>query len=122
MSETDGENSRIHLLFYHYAGIPDVPEGLTAVADTTYIQLTWSPPSQYHGPITHYQVAYSSDASSSVTVANTSTPILIVRGLKPENEYSFQVRAVTTAGAGDYSSPITVTTTTLCKFFNCFEI
>ena len=111
------EESVEHSHELYISGIPDVPEGLTAVPDTTSILLTWSPPFEYHGPITHYQVAYHHVAHDGVTVANASSgPILTVTGLKPENQYSFKVRAVTTAGAGEYSSVVTATTTTLCMY------
>jgi hypothetical protein len=91
-------------------GIPDVPESLRAVPTLTSIQLHWSPPSEYHGPITGYQVSYS--CAGITTVSNVSTGISwTLTGLRPETTCVMKVRAYTGAGAGSYSNTLTVTTT-----------
>ena len=46
------------MILSYYGGIPDAPELPRAVPSVTAIQLHWSPPSEYHGPITHYEVWY----------------------------------------------------------------
>ena len=97
------------------AGIPDSPENLIVIADTASAQLSWSSPSEYHGPTTHYEVKYSCVLTNVVNRTNTSARTLTVTGLQPEKQYVFQVRAYTTAGAGVYSSATSATTTALCK-------
>ena len=94
-----------------YIGIPDAPEFLGAVPNVTSIRLSWSPPSQYHGVITQYQVSHRCAAIADTTVTNDGR--LTLTGLKPATTCLVQVRAYTAAGAGGYSGTITSTTSTL---------
>lgn len=96
-------------------GIPDSPEALIVVPASTSILLSWSPPSEYHGPITHYQVVYyGTDAiAKSATVINGTT--WRITGLKPVKRYAMKVRAFAAAGAGPYSTAVRTATRRLRK-------
>ena len=91
-------------------GIPDVPESVRAVPGVTSIQLDWSPPSEYHGAITHYQVRYHCADNTAMSDISTDT-LWTLTGLRPETTCVMKVRAHTGAGPGDYSNTVTVTTT-----------
>ena len=43
---------------YMCVAIPGSPESLTVEPASTSILVSWSPPSEDHDPITHYQVVY----------------------------------------------------------------
>ena len=91
-------------------GIPDVPESVRALPGVTSIQLDWSPPSEYHGAITHYQVWYHCADNTAMSDISTDTPCRTLTGLRPETTCVMKVRAHTGAGAGDYSNTVTVST------------
>ena len=98
------------LEYFFFVGIPEVPGELMAIPDTTTILFSWSAPSPYRGPITHYELTYYCEETGDSLITNTSATTWRVTGLKPEKEFVAQVRAFTTAGSGDYSDPITTTT------------
>lgn len=95
-------------------GLPDAPESFRAVPDVTSIQLYWSSPSEYHGPISRYQLSYRC-ADNLVTSDVHSGTTWTVTGLKPLTTCVFRVRAYTTAGSGVYSDTVTTTTSPLCE-------
>ena len=106
-------STHVHSVLTHFTsiGIPDAPEFFGAVPNVTSIRLSWSPPSQYHGAITQYQVSHRCAAIADTTVTNDGK--LTLTGLKPATTCLVRVRAYTAAGAGGYSGTITSTSSTL---------
>ena len=104
-----------------FIGIPDVPESLRVMSSVTSVTLSWISPSDYHGPITHYQVSYHCSGNSARANVNTGTSWLLT-GLKPETTCSIRVQAHTSAGAGDYSNEVLTTTEQLCEFIRPLHV
>lgn len=76
--------------------------------------LGWDrPDDQIYNHIIVYEVKYysnSNDKNFSTIIVNKEKHETIVTNLKQKTEYTFQVRAKTTNGWGEYSKPITKTT------------
>ena len=85
------------------------------VTDTT-VTLSWSPPSMPNGIITQYRVRFSRSDNSDSRTRDTMNYILMytVTGLASNTEYTFEVRAFTRVGGGDFSDDtVTVRTSKL---------
>ncbi|XP_016138558.1 ephrin type-B receptor 2 isoform X2 [Sinocyclocheilus grahami] len=69
------------------------------------ITLSWSQPDQPNGVILDYELQYyeKNMAESNSTLLRSQTNTAVIRGLKPETIYIFQVRARTVAGFGRLS-------------------
>ena len=86
------------------AAAPAAPQGVAGVGE---VDLFWNPPAEIgQGPITDYQVQFSSDDggtwSASQTVGSADA-VLTVGGLTNGTAYVFRVAAVTPAGVGEFS-------------------
>lgn len=77
------------------------------------VSLRWKPPLTSHGEILSYSVFYSEETSMRERVVNTSRTRLEeanIAGLKPNTTYTFRVAALSRAGLGDTSIPLSVIT------------
>ena len=91
---------------------PDAPENLTATAGDTEVDLSWSNPND--GTITKYEVRWKASANlpfddatdswSDVAGSDATTTGHKVTGLANGTEYTFEVRAVNSAGDGAAAS------------------
>ena len=90
---------------------PTAPRSLMVVNITnTTVTLLWIPPNTLNGIITHYQIQYwRNDSSTNIISLNTSSADLTytVTGLTSDTEYVFRVRAFTVVGHGPLSNEIT---------------
>jgi len=93
------------------------PEVATPVPTTTTINVTWNELScqDRHGVITHYEVRYNTsdfneDISLILNITMGDDTSLLIEDLEEFGNYTIEVRAHTTAGAGPYSSPMSVQT------------
>jgi hypothetical protein len=89
---------------------PDVPQSLTATAvSTTQIELLW----QIAAGAVSYSVERSSDDAAYVEIGSSpaGVPSYSDKGLSPNTDYFYRVRALNAAGASDYSSVARATTT-----------
>ncbi|KAI6661081.1 hypothetical protein LOD99_13803 [Oopsacas minuta] len=92
------------------------PQNFTATADSdTSLTVSWGDviEEDRNGIITKYRVCVRITSSGfCLSLAEVSTPTTqtIVSGLTPNTEYRIFIRAFTSAGAGPYSTPITVIT------------
>ena len=89
-------------------GQPAAPTGLAAVAGQSLANLSWTAPSSNGGSaVTRYEYRYTTDNgvnwSTATTTGSTATSFAVT-GLTPGTSYKFQVRAVNSAGAGDWST------------------
>ena len=88
--------------------LPDKPTGLSAAIGHTKVALSWDNP--YNDRITGWR--YSTDNGltwTDVPNSGASTTGYTVPGLDNGTAYTFRVRAVTSAGAGSASDPVTAT-------------
>ena len=103
-------------LFFNLLAPEVVPMVDTPLANTTTIYVNWTELACQHrrGVITHYEVRYNTsdfnkDRSLTSTTMGDDTSLLI-ENLEEFGNYTIEVRAHTAAGAGPYSSPMTVQT------------
>ncbi|NXN98020.1 PTPRQ phosphatase, partial [Rhinopomastus cyanomelas] len=90
---------------------PDSPPQNVQLVNVTAteINLSWLPPEQPNGLITHYEVLYSD--SSDVFIKNVSSTSVSLSEMKPYTLYNISVRAFTRLGHGNQSSfPLLVRT------------
>ena len=99
-------------------GVADAPAGLSSVSGNNQLALSWSAPANNGGyAITDYDIQYRAltgqtwgswtDWQASTVSAATST--IINSGVVNGTKYQARVRAVNSAGDGDWSAPITDT-------------
>ncbi|MGW5717305.1 glycoside hydrolase family 9 protein [Amycolatopsis sp. NPDC003865] len=86
---------------------PSAPTGVTAVAGSTSVSLTWTAATDDVG-VAGYDVLNSAGA----TIGSTTSTGYQVTGLTPGTAYTFSVRARDAAGNGSPASSVSVTTTT----------
>ena len=91
----------------------------TPVPTTTTINVTWNELAcqDRHGVITHYEVRYNTsdfndDRSLTLNTTMGDDTSLLIEDLEEFGNYTIEVRAHTTAGAGPYSSSINIQTLT----------
>ena len=92
---------------------PGAPTSLSATAQTggTSVELDWTAPSDNGGAaITDYETS-SDDGTTWVSTSSTVTTYTVT-GLDKGTEYTFQVRAINSAGNGTASASVTETTAT----------
>jgi hypothetical protein len=87
--------------------LPGTPTGVTGVASSSSIQLSWVAPGSTGGSsITGYLISYT-DVATSATLTQTSTGsglTATVAGLLPAHSYTFTVATVTAIGTGTAST------------------
>jgi hypothetical protein len=90
---------------------PNAPTSLAATAGNAQLALTWTAPSAPgSSAITGYTVEYTPSGGSAATVDTGSTATsYTLTGLTNGTSYSVRVRAVSSAGNGDYSTAVTGT-------------
>lgn len=92
---------------------PSAPLGLTAVAGSAEVALTWgAPPSDGGSSLSGYRVLWSTDGTNWTLAATTTDPgnrTYTVTGLTNGLAYRFRVSAVNAAGAGSPSDTRTAT-------------
>lgn len=92
-----------------------------SVVSLSIIEVAWDevPAIHQNGIITHYEVRYIQTTSDNTTLENNSTidsQTFITNLTELERvEYSIQVRAYTTVGAGPFSDVVHISTTQECK-------
>ena len=94
---------------------PNAPTSLSATTTRTTAILTWTAPTDDGGtPITEYQYRYQegSTAGGAWTDTNSTAVTFTISSLDPSTEYTFQVRAVNSAGNSAASSAVTESTLT----------
>lgn len=83
------------------------PQDVTAAAGNGRATVSWAAPATRGSfPVTHYQASGSPSGSCLVAAPELSCE---VSGLRNGQEYSFRVRALTGAGWGSWSVPVSVT-------------
>ena len=93
---------------------PSGPPTNVAVTTTAWeLKVTWDKPhkDERNGDIIQYQVRYT--ANGMTEVKSTSKMKLLLGkadGIRPHTKYTVSVSALTSAGQGPFSSPVTVTT------------
>ena len=83
---------------------PDAPATPTLTAGTTWLEASWTPPSENGAAITDYDVEYR-QTGGDWTDASHAGPATVKRieGLAAESDYEVRVRASNAEGAGDWS-------------------
>ena len=92
------------------ADAPQNPRALTV--NSTAIEVQWEqvPEDQRNGEITSYEIRVvpeKFDATYSVNVAKPTTLTVVISGLEEFVDYTFSIRAYTSAGPGPFSSNTT---------------
>jgi uncharacterized repeat protein (TIGR01451 family) len=91
------------------AAPPGPPRNLTAAPRNQAARLTWTRPANNGGaPITSYRARCRSGAAPN-RAANTTTTAITIGGLRNGITYRCQVRAINAAGAGPWTTNVTVT-------------
>ena len=86
----------------------EAPEGITAAAkSSTSIELEWKPVPErdLNGIFTKYFITYSDGKKVS-----SSSPKVVINGLRASTTYSFHISAATAKGEGPQSKPTEATT------------
>ena len=106
--------------------VPDrPPREITAKAlEKDVVQLKWSPvsPKNTNGKVLGYRVFYSDvqyKSRANITVAGQKESNLIIKGLRPGTNYSFQMLAFTSKGDGAISASYFARTSSGIKPFTC---
>ena len=106
--------------------VPDrPPREITAKAlEKDVVQLKWSPvsPKNTNGKVLGYRVFYSdvqNKSRANITVAGQRESNLIIKGLRPGTNYSFQMLAFTSKGDGAISASYFARTSSGIKPFTC---
>jgi parallel beta-helix repeat protein len=87
--------------------VPGVPTGLTAIAGSGQVSLSWSAPSSNGGAAIDYYVIYQNNTD----VAHVTSNSTIISGLTNGLSYSFNVAAHNPDGIGARTSAVTATPT-----------
>ena len=88
----------------------EAPEGITAAAESsTSIKLEWKPVPErdLNGIFTKYFITYSNGKKRKVS---SSSPKVVINGLRASTTYSFHISAATAKGEGPQSKPTEATT------------
>ena len=88
----------------------EAPEGITAAAkSSTSIELEWKPVPKrdLNGNLTKYFITYSDGKERKVS---SSSPKVVINGLRASATYSFHISAATAKGEGPQSKPTEATT------------
>ena len=88
----------------------EAPEGITAAAkSSTSITLEWKPVPKrdLNGNLTNYFITYSDGKKRKVS---SSSPKVVINGLRASTTYSFHISAATAKGEGPQSKPTEATT------------
>jgi hypothetical protein len=96
------------LYFIHFANVaPSIPRNLTLrVESNTTISVSWLPPENENGIIIQYTIHVGDQGvNSNGRIVNVSggTTSTLVNLLKPYTNYTFRIRARTSAGWGNFS-------------------
>ena len=93
--------------------VPDAPTGLTATAGNTWVDLSWTAPTDNGGAaITDYKIQYRAGATGAWTTFNDgtgTTTSTTVTSLTNKTAYQFQILAVNIAGDSAPSNTVTST-------------
>ena len=93
--------------------MPSGPLNVTANVTQPYnatVNVSWSAPRHRNGIIIQYHIYYQKVTGYKVAWNNTSETSHVVTDLTPYTDYSFWVRAETSAGVGDKSVAATIMT------------
>ena len=99
-------------------GTPDAPTGLSSVSGNQQLALSWSAPTNTGGyAITDYDIQYRAQTGQTWgswtdwqgSTVSTATGTTINSGIANGTNYQVRVRAVNSAGDGDWSQPLTDT-------------
>ena len=95
-------------------GTPQNPVALTFNSTAILVQWEQVPEVQRNGEITFYEILVNPAQFQSVSYMNVSSPMLMVMvtGLEEYVEYTFTIRAYTSAGLGPFSNSTTTRTDT----------
>ena len=100
-----------------YTTVPSAPPTFVklTVNSSTSVNVTWGEPADcrdWNGEITGYSVRYGEEGSGEGdrTVQMTSEIATTISGLNKETVYNVEMAAVTSAGTGVYSHPLTIET------------
>ena len=92
--------------------VPSVPRDLSAMTESTKIQLTWKKPVSDGGlTLEGYRIEYlTDDGSWSALIANSNSTdtSYLHRGLDPGSEWTYRVSAINSLGVGPATNAITV--------------
>ena len=100
-------------------GVADAPAGLSSVSGNNQLALSWSAPANTGGyAITDYDIQYRASTGTNTwgswnnwqgSTVSTATSTTINSGIVNGTSYQVRVRAVNSAGDGDWSQPLTDT-------------
>ncbi|GBL94854.1 Phosphatidylinositol phosphatase PTPRQ [Araneus ventricosus] len=94
-------------------GIPFKPRNIKGDEVTnTSIFVKWNEPSPVRGPIEMYFIEWQEEGSAKWEQKSTVVPSYLIEELTPCRKYFIRVSAKTEAGLGNWTDPITVSTTT----------
>ena len=93
---------------------PSAPPASVRVSEVTSSSITvqWEPVDCIHrnGDITGYSVQYESGSTQTMSVSGGNVTEVMISSLMPSTIYSIQLAAETSAGVGNYSDPVIVST------------
>ena len=107
--------------------LPSAPQALMAIAGDGQVRLTWEAPANDGGAtITNYQVRYGQGGAIAADTTWWSAGVDLaeeVTGLRNNEEYSFEVRAVNSAGGGEVAGTraTPMASTALCERTDAVE-
>lgn len=87
---------------------PSAPTNLSATSGSGSVSIAFTPGLQGASAITNYEYSIDSGSWTAFATPVTTSPVTIT-GLTNGNSYSIRLRAVNTQGAGEASSPVSVT-------------
>ena len=99
------DHCRSYLLKYSIpSSAPSAVIGLVVFSCSfTMITLKWQPPPYPIGEIITYQVTYTVNGSVDINAYNSTTPLMVISGLKRGTNYIFSVVGYTRAGPGVFA-------------------
>ena len=104
---------------------PSMPPVNLTVETTTSesITLSWSPPNveSQNGILTGYLINVTAIGTGQTFQASSTTTNITMQSLRPFTTYSFTIAAMTSAGSGPFSIPLTVQTNETGKLY-CMSV